>query len=140
MKSKAFNKIILLMSLTLVSLCYGETLVIVNPSNSNNVTKDVLIKIYLAKVRTFPDGTLAAPVNHSEDSPLRLKFDSSIIGKSSMQMRAHWARLLFTGRAVPLKVLKTDAEVIDYVSKTLNAVGYINSENKSSEVKIAFEF
>src|SRR5690348_6610914 len=54
--------------------------------------------IFLGKTGRFPDGTQAIPIDQHEDSPLRERFYSQFTGKSPAQVKAHWSKIIFTGR------------------------------------------
>lgn len=114
--------------------------VIVNPANGASFTKDDLENLYLAKTKTFPSGELAIPLNQKDSSPIRVAFDSSVVGKSDAQMKSYWAKLVFTGKAVPIKQMVSDEEVIELVSKNPSAIGYVETSKVTGAVKVVLSF
>jgi len=56
--------------------------------------------------------------------------------RSADQFDKYWKKLVFTGKGMPPATAKTDADVIDYVSKTPGAFGYIAKESATDKVKI----
>lgn len=131
------RKTALLFSLALLPLVsLAEIAVIVHPSNNSAISQTDVERLYLAKVKAFPDGTSAEPLNHQESTPTRVDFDSKAVGKSESQMKSYWAKLLFTGKATPIKQVASDAEMISIVSSTPGAIGYVNAANVNGSVKV----
>lgn len=138
---KAICKTALLFSMTLLPLLsHAEIAVIVHPSNGNSISQTDVERIYLAKVKSFADGTAAVPLNHEESTPTRVAFDNDAVGKSESQMKSYWAKLLFTGKATPIKQLASDAEMISAVSSTPGAIGYVDAASVNDSVKVVLSF
>ncbi len=56
--------------------------------------------------------------------------------RSADQFDKYWKKLVFTGKGMPPATAKTDAEVIDYVSKTPGSFGYVAKESATDKVKV----
>ena len=56
--------------------------------------------------------------------------------RSADQFDKYWKKLVFTGKGMPPGTAKTDADVIDYVSKNPGAFGYVAKEGAGDKVKI----
>ena len=85
-------KLLLLLSASAFSL-YGhaEYVVIINPGIAADLSQQDVERLFLAKTKTFPDGSIAVPVNQQEGSNIRVTFDSRINGKNESQMKSYWA-------------------------------------------------
>lgn len=118
----------------------ADGVVIVNPANSAALSKSDVQNIFLAKAKSFPDGVSVSPVNLSENNATRSEFEDAVCEKSDSQMKSYWAKLLFTGKAIPIKQLDGDQEVIDFVSKNRDAIGYVDSSSVTDSVKVVLEF
>lgn len=135
------KKIVVASCLVLIPLTgMTEIVVIVHPSSSATISKTDVERLYLAKTKAFGDGTTAIPLNHAESSPTRIAFDSQVVGKSEPQMKSYWAKLLFTGKAVPIKQLSNDSEIISTVASTPGAIGYVDAVSINDSVKVVFSF
>lgn len=134
-------KLLLLLSAGAFSL-YGHTeyVVIVNPDVNTELSQQDVERLFLAKTKTFPDGSGAVPVNQQEESAIRVTFDSRINGKSEAQMKSYWAKLIFTGKAIPVKQLGSDQEILEFVANHPGAIGYIDAANVDDSVKVLFSF
>lgn len=119
---------------------FADYSVIAHPTIEDGVTKSDIAKIFLAKSKKLPGGTKSNPVNLSESSPAREPFEKNVLGKSSSQVKAYWSRLIFTGKAVPIEELESDASVVERVSQTPGAVGYVNSTAVTDSVKVLFTY
>lgn len=113
--------------------------VITHPSAGvTALSKDDVMRIFLAKTKTYPNEKPAVPVIPREGSASRLKFESTVFEKSPMQVKAYWTRLLFTGRGNPPQVLESDIDIRQKVADNPNAVGYIDSSAVDKSVRVVF--
>ena len=111
----------------------AETVVIVSAkSTATTMTPEEISDIYLGKATTMK------PVD-SGDAPVRTQFYSKVAGKDDAQVKAIWARLVFTGKATPPKVLASSADVVKAVAADPNAIGYVDKSAADATVKIVHE-
>jgi ABC-type phosphate transport system substrate-binding protein len=92
--------------------------------------------IFLGKSNRFPDGSVAVPIDLSEDSPLRERFYTLFTGKSPAQLKAHWSRIIFTGRGQPPRQVSTSAEVKKALADNPNAIAYIDPKQVDSSMRV----
>lgn len=91
--------------------------------------------IFLGRSSRFPDGSIAVPLDQDEDSPVRERFYAVYADKSSAQMKAHWSKIIFTGRGQPPRQLADSAEVRKVVAQNPNAIGYIDRRYLDASVR-----
>ncbi len=113
-----------------VSAWAQSVAVIVNPKNSSAITQEQISGIFLGKTNELtgldlPDG-----------NPVRDAFYHKVTGKDGAQLKAYWAKLVFTGKAQPLKELGSDAEVKKFVASNPTAIGYIDKSAVDGSVKV----
>lgn len=136
-----FSRVILIVVGLAFSLsAYAEYVVVVNPGNTSSIGNKDIENLFLGKTKSFPDSSPASPVNQEDTSPIRTAFDTSILGKTGAQMKSYWAKLVFTGKAVPLKELPSDADVIKAVASDPAAIGYVDSKSVDGSVKVVTRF
>lgn len=127
----------------LLSCCsvgvFADVVVVVNPGNGNAVDADVVKRIYLGKTKSFSDGLAVSPVNQDGTS-VADEFNSKVVGKSSSQLNAYWAKLVFTGKGAPPAKVNSDQAVIDFVAANNGAIGYVDSVSVSPKVKVVATF
>ncbi len=133
-----FSKVALAMcvgSMLSMTAHAGDVVVIVNKGNANAVDKTFVVKAYTGEARSWPDGGQVAALDQGEDNAVRTQFDTTLLGKSSANMKALWAQNVFSGKGLPPKVIDGDAEVKKAVSADKNAIGYIHAEALDDSVK-----
>jgi len=119
-----------------IAVWAGDVVVIVNKENTNAIDKVLVAKIYTGEAGYWPNGGSIFAVDQSEANSIRANFYSSMLGKSPSNMKALWAQKIFSGQALPPKVVDTDAEVKKVVSANKNAIGYIKASSVDDSVKV----
>jgi ABC-type phosphate transport system substrate-binding protein len=92
--------------------------------------------IFLGKTGRFPDGSQAVPIDQHEDSPARERFYSQFTGKSPAQVKAHWSKIIFTGRGQPPRQAASGAEMKKLIADNPNAIGYLDNALVDSSLRI----
>lgn len=134
-------RLLLLLTAGLSSLpALAEYVIIVHPDTNVNLTQQDVERIFLAKTKTFPQGGIATPVNCLEGEKIRVTFDQRVIGKNESQMKSYWAKLIFTGKALPIKQLSCDREIVEFVAKHPGAIGYVDINSADNSVRKLFSF
>lgn len=141
MKNTILNNLFaLLVSATLsISAWAADVVVIVNKANTSAVDKAFIMKVYTGEAKNWPDGGPVFAIDNAEDSPVRADFISSVLGKSSGNMKALWAQNIFSGKGLPPKVVESDTEVKKVVSTNKNAIGYIKASSVDDTVKVIYK-
>ena len=125
----------------LSTICSAEVAVIVSPSSGiSSLSKQDIARIYLGKAKSFPNGQKAVPVQLFEDSPTRDKFNEEICNKSASQFKAHWSKLVFTGKGKPPEIINSDSEVVKAVALDPNKIGYVDASAVDSSVHVVYKF
>ena len=114
----------------------ADYVVIVHKANVNPIDKAFVVKAYTGDTKTWPDGGPLMLIDQSEDSLVRVEFSKDALGRSVAQMKALWAQNVFSGRALPPKIVDGDAEVKKGVAANKNAIGYIKSSSVDDSVKV----
>lgn len=113
----------------------GDVVVIVHPSNGAALDDDSIGKLFMGQTKTFPGGAEATPVDLKEGG-LREDFGNKVLKKNPSQLKALWARQIFTGGAKPPKELESEDAVVKFVAATPGAIGYVDSAKANSSVKV----
>lgn len=101
-----------------------------------SLSKNQVVDIFLGKSSRFPDGGRAVPVDQAEGASARDEFYLQFAGKSPAQIKAHWSKIIFTGRGQPPRELQDGIEVRRLVAENPHAIGYIERELVDGEVKV----
>lgn len=100
------------------------------------LSKNQVVDIFLGRTSRFPDGSPAVPIDQVEASAARNEFYASFAGKSPAQLKAHWSKIIFTGRGQPPKEVASSAEVKKLIAGNPNAIGYIEQNMVDGSVKV----
>jgi ABC-type phosphate transport system substrate-binding protein len=123
-----------LLGLTL--MCAGapalaiEIAVVVNPKNpATRMFSEQASQFFLGK------STMFVPLDQAEKSPIRAEFYQKLSGKDISQVKAAWAKIVFTGKGVAPAEMHSTAEVKKAVAADVNAIGYIEKSAVDDSVK-----
>jgi hypothetical protein len=109
----------------------GEMVAVMGPA-AVPLTKDQVADVFLGR------STQLKPVDLLESSVDREDFYKKATGRDMAQVRAVWARLIFTGRGKLPKELPDAAAVKKAVAADPNLVGYIQKSDIDASVKVVF--
>ena len=113
----------------------AQVLVIANSSvNTVGVSKAQLRDVFTGASSSLPGAAQVTPVLLKQ-GPVNDDFLDLYVGKSDSAFRAGWRSVLFSGQGVLPKTLDSDAAVVEYVSHTPGAVGYIGRTSPHEGVK-----
>lgn len=87
---------------------------------------DQVAAIFLGQTARFPDGLEAVPLDLPLGSPLRNEFYLRVASKSPALLKAHWSKMVFTGRGQPPAELQDSAAVRRRVAEDPELIGYID--------------
>lgn len=94
--------------------------------------------IFLGRTNTFPNGGQAVPIDLAEGTPTRDEFYLKLAGKSAAQIKAHWSKIIFTGRGLPPKEVLNGNEVKHRLAENPNAISYIDQTLVDSSVRVLY--
>jgi len=113
--------------------------IIVNAQNSTITIPSKFVKdIFIGNMTRWKNNSLIEVVDYNANTELRTEFTAKYIEMSVMRVYKNWIRLSLSAEVAPPKIFHTQQEVIDFVSKNANAIGYIKDRqliSKDSSVK-----
>lgn len=112
-----------------------EYTIIVNKSNPvPDISPRDLEKIFLGKKSTWPEGQRIR-ISVFKRGDVHKEFLKDIVKMNPTQFSVYWKKLVFTGKASPLKICKNDAEVKEFVRENPGAIGYISADSLDDTIK-----
>jgi ABC-type phosphate transport system substrate-binding protein len=105
----------------------------------DSISKSEAADIFLGKMKKLADGTQITVIEHKDGDPVKDEFYDKVVGKTTSQLKAYWAKLVFTGEGVPPKEYGGDKAILDHVSATPGAIGYVSDGSVDKSVKVLFE-
>lgn len=131
--------LIALLLLTFVAAFAGrahaQVVVIANSSVSSvSVSKDELRDVFSGAASSFKDGSRVKPVI-LKDGPTHNAFLSEYLGRNPVTFLVAWRGLVMSGQATMPKTLDSESSMVDYVSRTSGAIGYVAKATPHDSVK-----
>lgn len=127
---------VLLLTLSIALSAHADVAIVVHRDNDNELNDYQLRKIFLGKLKTFPDGTEVVLYDLPSGTPARETFITQLLRKTEANLNSHWARMLFSSKGRPPKTLKSGTEVLDEVANNPAAIGYVDVKDLNDTVKV----
>lgn len=107
----------------------AEIVVVVSAASPvHSLSYAELADIFLGRLHRFPGGSPVIPIDQGDRSAIYAAFYSTYLGQSAAQVKAHWARLIFTGRGQPPRSVQDSATAAELVANHPNAIAYVSAE------------
>ncbi len=90
--------------------------------------------LYLGRTSRFADGRQAEPIDQAPGSPDRATFYATYLGRTLAEVKAHWSRIIFTGRGEPPREVPDGVALRKLVARTPGAIGYL--ERRQLDVSV----
>jgi ABC-type phosphate transport system substrate-binding protein len=100
------------------------------------LTADEVADIFLGKLTRLAGGVRPVPLDQPESSAARAQFYQQFAGKSAAQVKAHWSKVIFTGRGQPPAQVPDSREARRRVAEDPNAIAYIERDLVDESVRI----
>src|SRR5580765_1253516 len=112
--------------------------VIANPSvRGDKVSLRELKSVYLGKISSLSDGTHIEPVL-AKRGLAHEDFLRQCLDQSNDQLQLYYRSLVFSGKGSMPKEVNSDAEMVAYVARTKNAIGYVSVDANTDGVKTMY--
>lgn len=119
-----------ILGLSLAVNAVAGDIVVIMARSAEPVTKEQVANIYLGRSFDYK------PLDLPEGTGLHDTFYKRATDRDYSQVKALWARLMFTGHAQPPKVLADAAAVKKAIAADPKSIGYIDSDDLDPSVKV----
>ncbi|MBI5451688.1 MAG: phosphate ABC transporter substrate-binding protein [Gammaproteobacteria bacterium] len=115
----------------------AEVVVVGNLSMSADALSQEEVKeFYLGKLQRMGDGVAVEVIDLPDGNDTRDEFYLKAMGKTSNQIKAYWAKRVFTGKGAPLRTLPHDLAVMKWVAAKVGRIGYVDANVADDSVKV----
>jgi ABC-type phosphate transport system substrate-binding protein len=136
MKKNLLATIVAAASVAALVPAHAELVIIVSSKNpATSLTREQVAQIFLGKNTSFPGGGTAMPLDLTEGAALRDEFYAKVGEKSAGQVKAYWAKQMFSGKGTPPREIQGAAEMKKAVAADATAIGYVDRATLDSTVK-----
>ena len=123
----------LVLSLALIPAVLGAQdasyRVVVHRSNTTSqLTRDQVSRMFLRKITQWDNRQPVLPVDQAADAPVRRNFTKQIHQRTIAAIQTWWQQQTFAGVAVAPPERLSDSDVLDYIRRYPNAIGYVRAE------------
>lgn len=118
------------------SIALADVAVIVHPSNTDSLDNATISRLFLNKMKAFPNGSRVDALALSEGAPETGIFNDQVLGKNASQLTAFWSKLVFTGKGQPPKSYDNSQAVVSAVAGNPNAIGYVDAASVDDSVRV----
>lgn len=123
--------------LLLAATARAELVVVVSAQSPvDALSRAELTDIYLGRMNRLPTGDSVVPIDQADRSPVYAEFYSKYLGQSPAQVKAHWSRLIFTGRGQPPRSVENSAAAAELVAGNPNAIAYVTADTVDNRLRI----
>ena len=119
---------------------FADVAVIVHPSNDSSIDQSAIKRMFLGKTKAFSNGRSAILLSLDPSSPITEEFNREVMGKSGSQIKAHWSKMIFTGKGTPPQEMASIAEIISAVSANPDAIAFVDAASVTDAVKVIATF
>lgn len=114
----------------------AELVVIVSArSPAPQLSSEQVAAIFLGQAGRLPDGSEVVALDQRIGSGERNQFYQQVAGKTPALLKAHWSKMLFTGRGQPPREAPDAAGVRRMVADNPSMIGYIDRSALDSSVR-----
>lgn len=113
----------------------GDIIIIGNKSITESaINKQDLKNIYLGKKTTWGNNSKIVFVTQ-DNAGVSDQFLTEYISKSPSQFSSYWKEKVFTGQGTPPRSFASEKELVQFVTQTDGAIGYVSSGEGLDAVK-----
>lgn len=115
----------------------AEVVVIGNPQlDVSSLSVQMVADLYLGRAVQLSTGQRVEVVDLPPGHPVRDEFYLRILGRDPDQIRAYWAKRIFTGKGTPPLVRGDEAAVLRWVAAEPGRIGYVSRKAVTDSVQV----
>jgi ABC-type phosphate transport system substrate-binding protein len=120
--------------------CMAQMVVVLNANAPvNTLTRGQVADIFLGRAKVLPNNEKIIAIERTEGSLQYVDFHNSVTLKNSTQIRAHWAKMVFSGKSTPPREMsQEDAKKL--IETQRHYISYMKKNLVSDKLKIVFEY
>lgn len=133
------NKVIIVLMVAIIFApvfsAAGDLIIIGNPAIEDSIlSKKDIGKVFLGKKKSWKNRSKIVIVLQ-KDPAIHKAFLKQYVFKTTAQFNDSWKRLIFSGKRSSPQILDGNRKVIEYISRTKGAIGYVSSDSDLKNVK-----
>ena len=115
----------------------ADLAIIAHPDyDGGELNEEVIRKLFLGELKTYPSGHTALPANHAVGSPDRKAFFEYVLGMGESRHKRYWSRKISTGKKGAPVELNSYDEVLEWIARNPLGIAYIDKSMADESVKV----
>jgi hypothetical protein len=115
----------------------ADLAIIAHPDyDGGELNEEIVNKLFLGELKTYPSGHTALPANHSVGSPDRKAFFEYVLGMGESRHRRYWSRKISAGKKGAPVELDSYDEVLEWIGRNPLGITYIDKSMVDESVKV----
>jgi len=115
----------------------ADLAIIAHPDyDGGELNEEVIRKLFLGELKTYPSGHTALPANHAVGSPDRKTFFEYVLGMGESRHKRYWSRKISTGKKGAPVELNSYDEVLEWIARNPLGIAYIDNDMADESVKV----
>ena len=110
--------------------------VVNSQSTQQTISRNGLSAIFKMRLRHWKDGSPVTVFVLNDDDPLHKLFCKKVLNVFPHQMRRSWNKLVFSGTGQAPILINNKEEMIKKISTTPGAVGYLDGNDLTENIRI----
>lgn len=103
---------------------------IISGKNLDTLNNHEIHRIFTLRQRLLPNNKQVKLITLPLSHPITKLFTQKVFGLYPYQLKRHWDRQIYSGKAPSPHIAKNESEVIEFIIKNPNAISYISSNSK----------
>jgi ABC-type phosphate transport system substrate-binding protein len=130
--------LILLLLLAMATAHADEEVVVIGHPGLGfaSLSEQTVRDLYLGKTVQLSNGTRVEIIDLPVGHPVRNRFYIYIIGRDPGQMRAYWAKRIFTGKGTPPDTRPDERSVVRWVAAAPGRIAYVSADMVDDSVMV----
>ena len=117
----------------------ADLVIIAHPDyEGGELDEEIIRKLFLGELKTYPSGHTALPANHAVGSPDRKAFFEYVLGMGETRHKRYWSRKVSVGKKGAPVELNSYEEVLEWVASNPLGISYIDKSIADESVKVLF--
>lgn len=118
---------VLLLPISLRAQDVSYSLVVHASNPIAHLSRDQVSRIFLRKITLWDNRQPVLPIDQTPDSPVRRTFTKQIHQRTIASIQTWWQQQTFAGVGVAPPERDADVDVLEYIRRYPNAIGYVRS-------------
>ena len=110
--------------------------IVINANNNEAIEISDVERIYLGKKGAADSRFEGKPIHLPRNNRLFKAFAKTVLGKTPPQLRAYWAKRIFTGKGRPPDTVPSQSALVKVLTDNINAIGYIELAKVSPQLRV----